>query len=96
MRFEKYMLRDMRLVMLRILAETPGFRSNSSVLSMLLHQFGHTVSRDKVKTELRWLAEQGLVTLEEAGTVLVTTLTERGQDVAEGRAVVDGIARPGA
>lgn len=94
MSFSDYLRKDVRLVSLRILSETPSYRANSSVLSNLLHQFGHAVTRDQVKTELRWLAEQGLVKLEEAGSVLVATLTERGQDVAEGRAFVDGVAKP--
>jgi Mn-dependent DtxR family transcriptional regulator len=94
MSFSDYLRKDVRLVALRILTETPGFRANSSVLANLLHQFGHSTTRDSVKTELRWLQEQGLVNIEEAGSVLVATLTERGQDVAEGRAVVDGVAKP--
>lgn len=94
MSFAEYLRKDVRLVSLRVLAETPGFRANSSVLANLLHQFGHSVTRDQVKTELRWLEEQGLVKLEEAGSVLVATLQERGQDVADGRAMVDGVARP--
>lgn len=94
MSFAEYLRRDVRLVALRVLSETPGFRANSSVLFNLLDQFGHAVTRDQVKTELRWLAEQGLVEVDEAGSVLVAKLTERGQDVAEGRAVVDGVARP--
>ena len=94
MSFAEYLRKDVRLVALRVLSETPGFRANSSVLFNLLDQFGHAVTRDQVKTELRWLAEQGLVELDEAGSVLVAKLTERGQDVAEGRAVVDGVARP--
>ncbi len=94
MSFSEYLRRDVRLVSLRILSETPSYRANSSVLSNLLHQFGHSVTRDQVKTELRWLEEQGLLKLEEAGSVLVATLTERGQDVAEGRAFVDGVAKP--
>lgn len=94
MSFSDYLRKDVRLVMLRVLSETPGFRSNSSVLVNLLDRFGHVITRDQAKTEVRWLSEQGLVTIEEAGSVLVAELTERGQDVAEGRAVVDGIARP--
>lgn len=94
MSFSDYLRKDVRLVVLRILCEMPSYRANSSVIATVLHQFGHAVTRDQVKTELRWLAEQGLVDLDEAGSVLVATLTERGQDVAEGRAVVDGIARP--
>lgn len=94
MSFSDYLRRDVRLVTLRVLSEMPAFRANSSVLANVLHQFGHSVTRDQIKTELRWLQEQGLVRIEEAGQVLVATLEERGQDVAEGRAVVDGVAKP--
>lgn len=92
--FAQHLRQDQRLVLLRILTEMPSYRANSSVLSNLLHQMGHTMTRDQVKTELRWLSEQDLLTLEEAGSVIVATLEERGQDVAEGRARVDGIQRP--
>lgn len=94
MSFKDYLRRDVRLVSLRILSEMPGYRANSSVIANLLDQFGHSVTRDQVKTELRWLEEQGLLTIEDAGSVLVATLQERGQDVATGRATVDGVARP--
>ncbi len=94
MMYADFLRKDMRLVLLRILLEMPSYRANSSVLSSMLHQLGHSATRDQVKTELRWLAEQGLLTLEEVASVLVATLAERGQDVAEGRAVVDGIAKP--
>lgn len=94
MKFADYLRRDVRLVALRILSETPSYRANSSVICNLLDQLGHTLTRDQVKAELRWLEETGLVTLDEAGSVLVAKLTERGQEVAEGRAVVDGVAKP--
>lgn len=94
--YHDYLLQDMRLVILRILAELPVYRSNSSVIYSLLSQYGHSPSRDQVKTECHWLSEQGLVTLEDLGTVLVVTLAERGQDVAAGRARVPGVNRPGA
>lgn len=92
--YAEFLRADMRLVVLRILSEMPSYRANSSVISNLLNQLGHSATRDKVKTELRWLDEQGLLKLEEVGSVIVATLTERGQDVAEGRSKVDGIARP--
>lgn len=96
MSYADYLRKDVRLVVLRILTEMPSYRANSSVLTNVLDQFGHAVTRDQVKTELRWLAEQGLLEVNEAGSVLVATLTERGQDVAAGRARVDGINRPSA
>lgn len=94
--FSDYMRRDIRLVVLRILADMPAYRANSSVLTVALDRFGHATSRDQVKTELHWLAEQGLLTVEDIGAVLVATITERGSDVARGRAQVPGVARPGA
>lgn len=92
--FTQHLRQDQRLVLLRILSEMPSYRANSSVLVGLMEKLGHTMTRDQVKTELRWLAEQGLLTVEDAGAVIVATLEERGQDVADGRAKVDGIARP--
>lgn len=94
--YADYLRHDMRLVILRLLVEMPGYRANSSVLNTALDNFGHTASRDQVKTELQWLAEQGAVSLADIGPVLVATLTERGQDIAAGRARVPGIKRPGA
>lgn len=94
--FSEYLRRDIRLVLLRVLAEMPAYRANSSVLTMALERFGHVTTRDQVKTELRWLEEQGLLVVEDIGAVLVATMTERGGDIARGRAQVPGVARPSA
>ncbi|EBD3217972.1 ArsR family transcriptional regulator [Salmonella enterica] len=96
MKFVDFLREDWRLVTLRILSEMPGYSSNSSVLYSALTQYGHNLSRDQVKTELRWLEEQALVRIETLESVLVVWLTERGADVATGRAVVPGVKRPGA
>lgn len=87
---------DRRLVLLRILSEQTAKRANSSVLAAALDHFGHAVSRDYTKTQLRWLQEQRLVDVEDIGPVLVATLSERGADVARGVAKVDGVSVPGA
>lgn len=92
--FADYLRQDQRLVMLRILSELPQYRANSSVITSLLGEFGHHPSRDQVKGELTWLGEQGLVKVEDIGSVLVVTLTERGADVAAGRASVPGVSKP--
>lgn len=94
--YSDFIRQDIRLVILRLLVEMTAYRANSSVLTMALDTFGHTLSRDQVKTELNWLAEQGALTLEDVGPVMVATLTERGQDIAAGRARAPGIKRPGA
>jgi hypothetical protein len=92
--FSDYLRQDQRLVVLRILSELPQYRSNSSVMANLLGEFGHHPSRDQVKTELFWLGEQNLIKVEDIGSVLVVTLTERGADVAAGRASVPGVSKP--
>lgn len=94
--YTDYLRHDIRLVILRLLTDMPGYRANSSVLNTALDHYGHSTSRDQTKTELQWLAEQNAVSLSEVGPVLVATLTERGQDIAAGRARVPGIQRPGA
>jgi Fe2+ or Zn2+ uptake regulation protein len=96
-KYANFMSEDRRLVILRILAEMPTYRANSSVLHTALQQWGHEPSRDQVRTELRWLEEQQLLTLEVVSNsdVLLATLTERGGEVAAGRARVDGVKRPG-
>ena len=85
-----------RLVMLRLLDELPSYTSNSSLLASLLNQYGLQPSRDKVKTEIHWLTEQGLVTLETVDDILIVKLTARGSDVAQGKTRVPGVKRPGA
>jgi len=93
--FRTLITEDRRLFMLRFLSEAPAMALNTSVLHTALDAYGHAVSRDQVETDAAWLAEQGLITLEEVGPVRVAELTGRGADVAQGRAVVPGVKRPG-
>lgn len=85
-----------RLSILKSLLVMSSYRNNDSIIQEACAQFGHDMSRDKVKTHLAWLEEQGTVTLENVGSYVVAELTARGQDVAEGRARIPGIKRPGA
>lgn len=95
--FAERLREDQRLALLRLLAEQISYKANSSVLTSAMDALGHAISRDAVKTHLHWLGEQDLVRVDEpVEGVLVATLTERGADVAAGRAVVPGVKRPGA
>ena len=95
-KYAQHLTEDRRLVILRILAELPTYRANSSLIGTLLSQWGHAPTRDQVKTDLTWLQEQGLLSVETLETVMLATLAERGADVVAGRAVVPGVKRPGA
>ena len=94
--FAAFVAEDRRLVILRVLANMPAYRSNSLLLTTLLGKWGHEPSADQVKGDLAWLQEQGLVKVDDAEGVYVATLTTRGADVAAGRSVVPGVKRPGA
>lgn len=86
--------RHVRLSMLRFLADDPDYRLNASLLGDALDDVGLGISRDQVVSQLEWLDEQGLVTLDKQSKWIVVTLTERGHDVARGRIAVEGVQRP--
>ena len=94
--FASFMAEDRRLVILKVLAELPAYRTNSFLLHTLLAKWGHDPSADQVKTDLTFLQEQGLLTLEVVESVFIATLTTRGADVAAGRITNPGVKRPGA
>ncbi|NKF51375.1 ArsR family transcriptional regulator [Shewanella sp. WXL01] len=83
-----------RLVILRLLSEVPGYDLNESILQDGLDAYGLDISRDALRTQLSWLAEQGLITVETVESTQKAMLTARGEDVATGRAHVPGVKRP--
>lgn len=94
MSYQKIVQEDRRLVILRTLAEAPAYTANAYVLAQAMQVNGHAVALDVVKTELAWLAEQGLVAVESLPPLLVASLSERGLDVSAGRATAPGVKRP--
>jgi hypothetical protein len=94
MTFDEYQTEDRRLVLLRALEAAVQYRANAYLLRSYCDSVGHVVSAERLATDLAWLAEQGLVTLDRA-PITVATLTARGLDVATGRAVQPGVKRPG-
>lgn len=92
--FPDFVRERRRLAVLELLAEAPGYSHNDAVLRSALAACGLPVSADALRGDLAWLAEQGLVGVEEIGGVRVARLRERGEDVAAGRAECPGVARP--
>lgn len=94
--FPDFVRERRRLAVLELLAGAPGYSHNDGVLRAALRAVGHPVSADALRADLAWLAEQGLVEVQEAAAgVRVARLRERGEDVAAGRAGCPGVARPG-
>jgi hypothetical protein len=94
MDFGEHYNRSLRLALLRLLKEAPGYKANSSLLHTTAGQLGFHVSRDKVLGQLDWLAEQSLINAEELGSMRVCEITQRGLDVANGQSSVTGVDRP--
>lgn len=84
----------LRLAMLRIVNDAPGRTANHAVIQGALTSWGFKVSRDRVKTELAWLADQQAVTVGDIADYKVATANERTLEVAEGVLVIPGIQRP--
>ncbi|MEI6897876.1 MAG: ArsR family transcriptional regulator [Psychromonas sp.] len=83
-----------RLQILEILKEDAGYDQNDLMLMTALEAIGAGTSHDNLNSELAWLEEQALITLEKVGTLLVATITRRGLDIASGRARNPGVNRP--
>lgn len=94
MTFDEFQTEDRRLVILRALSAAAEYRANGFLLRTYCDTVGHTVSTDRLAADAAWLDEQGLVKSVTQANVMVVTLTERGLDVAQGRAKVPGVARP--
>jgi len=83
--YAQYILEDMRLSMLRLLSELPGYTANSSTLHSAVKGWGFVLTRSEVIRQLHWLAERALVEVEPINTdVLLVRLLDRGLDVAQG------------
>lgn len=85
---------DARLVILKGLAVQSAGRLNEVIITKMLDDFGYNKSREWTRTQLRKMEDVGAVKLDEAGTVLVATITRAGLDHAERRSFIEGIAKP--
>lgn len=92
--FAQFVREDRRLSILMLLAQSDDYSASHYLLHAALSQYGHACSSDSVRTDMGWLAEQGLVTVQSIGDVHVAKLTQRGDDVQSGRSRVAGVKRP--
>ncbi|QDY99076.1 hypothetical protein FQ775_01085 [Nitratireductor mangrovi] len=94
MSFEDFLAADARLTILKELARQSDGRLNETLLTTVLDTFGYKRSREWVRTQLRKLEELGAVTLMQAGTVLIASITRAGMDHVERRSLLEGVAKP--
>lgn len=96
MSFADTLAEHRRITILRFLDASGGYSVNESILYDAVNAHGVVSTRAQVCTELAWLRDQGLVTIEDLRGLMIATLTSRGQDIATGRTTVPGVKRPSA
>ena len=92
--YQQTVSEDRRLLILRALSNSNGYKASILLLKSFLQSCGHNVSGDVVGTELYWLAEQGLLRVDHQGEVGTAKLLTRGLNVANGESQVPGVRRP--
>ncbi|MAZ84135.1 MAG: hypothetical protein CME90_11085 [Hoeflea sp.] len=94
MSYEEHLQADARLTILKELSRQTDGRLNETVLTAVLDAFGYRKSRDWVRTQLRALEDIGAITLAQAGTVFIASITRAGQDHVDRRTILEGVQRP--
>lgn len=93
MTFKEKMLQERRLHILKILHRA-GFEMAHRLIQIELRDYVPPVGEDIVKADIAWLCEIGLVECEDLGAeIIVSKLTRRGAEVAEGVTSVPGVKR---
>lgn len=87
---------EFRREILNLLNADSDYAMNEISLYADMRNLGFPIAHDRLKTQLNWLAEQGLVTLQSAAgsNYVIAKLTAHGSDVVQGLANVPNIARP--
>ena len=81
-----------RRAILSALVYDSDYRLSLDMLDLILEAAGQTITRDRLENEVLWLEEQGLVTrLYPAPGLTVAALTDRGLEIARGKARAHGI-----
>jgi hypothetical protein len=96
MTLEQTLAEHRRLSILLLLNEAGG-TANESVLQSSLEQLGlgAGLTREKVRSDLRFLEDAGAVKLEWVMAKLgVATITRHGVEVSQGRNFIEGVKRP--
>lgn len=94
MSYRELLDEHLRLAILQLLEQDVDYAHNEIVLQGALERLGHGVSFDRLRSELAWLGEQGLLAVTQVVGLQLAKLTLRGADAARGRANVPGVARP--
>lgn len=88
-------LANIRLIILRALAEEDNESLNDTILQIELERFGYNRSRDFIVNELTWLEKEvNAVRTSRAGSAVIATLVDAGRDHVARRRILTGVQKP--
>jgi hypothetical protein len=83
------------LALLRFLNRQPGSISNECIINLLFEKIGLVCSRQQVRDSLERVEKLGLIRTAKAEDLVVVSLLAKGEEVAKGSVIVEGVLRPG-
>lgn len=83
------------LAVLRMLQREPSYMSNEEIVSSYFELVGLACSREQTTECLAVLERVGLIEASTVEKLTVIRLTAKGDEVAKGFVVVEGVLRPG-
>lgn len=91
--YQKMVTEDLRRLLLTLLAKDSDYAINDNILQSALATYSHSVSKDDLCTQLDWLETNRLIDVEHVFDIRIAKLTDKGLEVANGQAYVEGVRR---
>jgi len=92
--YQAYLAQHRRLSILIALQMQKEGLNDSILHDLVKRQAGVPSDRDNIRNALRWLETEGFVVIKEYSGLLVSKITKRGRQVANGEIEVDGVQTP--
>ncbi|OWO89533.1 hypothetical protein B5E41_30430 [Rhizobium esperanzae] len=83
----------LQILQVLMLREACG-RSNDSILGVCLDKCGMYGTPEEIRAVISFLERSGLVRTDKVEEYVIVAITDSGERVAEGKQIVDGVARP--
>lgn len=94
MSFQNIQKEDRRATILNSLQQDTDYTQNDQILKSVLASVGHKASDATLQSDLSWLSDAELITVEWVGDICIASLTRHGEDVATGATTIKGVKRP--
>lgn len=85
---------EARLIILKALAEQTNETLSSSMLQPVLAMFAINEERAWIHQQLDWLANMEAITVIDAGSVKIASLTDHGRRHLDRQIAIEGVKRP--